>query len=94
MGLLGSLPYLAAALGYSSGGHFSDRHFSSKRRIPIVVGLIVGGITTHLAAIAPTGEWAIGFDPAFSLRVHVGGRHLYPTARHGTARQSAAFGHQ
>jgi nitrate/nitrite transporter NarK len=58
MGLLGSLPYLAGALGYYLGGHFSD-YFSSRRQVPIVTGLLVGGAATYLAAAAPTGEWAI-----------------------------------
>lgn len=59
MGLLGSLPYLAGAIGYYLGGHFSDGYFSSRRHVPIAAGLLLGGITTYLAAAAPTGEWAI-----------------------------------
>lgn len=59
MGLLGSLPYLAGALGYYLGGHFSDCYFTTRRQIPIVTGLLAGGITTYLAAVAPTGEWAV-----------------------------------
>lgn len=59
MGLMGSLPYLAAALGYYLGGHFSDCYFTTRRQIPIVIGLLAGGVTTYLAAAAPTGEWAI-----------------------------------
>jgi sugar phosphate permease len=43
MGLLGSLPYLAGALGYYLGGHFSDCYFTHRRQIPIVVGLLGGG---------------------------------------------------
>jgi sugar phosphate permease len=58
MGLLGSLPYLAGAVGYYLGGHSSD-YFSSRRQVPIVIGLVLGGATTYLAAVAPTGEWAI-----------------------------------
>jgi len=58
MGMLGSLPYLAGALGYYLGGRFTD-HFSSRRQIPIMAGLLAGGAMTYLAAVAPTGEWAI-----------------------------------
>lgn len=60
MGLLSSLPYLAGALGYYLGGHFLDGYFRSRRYVPIVIGLVVGGAATWLAAAAPTGEWAIG----------------------------------
>lgn len=59
MGLLGSLPYLAGALGYYLGGHFSDGVFSRRRQVPIVTGLLIGGTATYLTAAAPTGEWAI-----------------------------------
>ena len=59
MGLLGSLPYFAGALGYYLGGHFSDLYFTRRRQIPIVIGLLGGGAMTYLAAVAPSGEWAI-----------------------------------
>ena len=59
LGLLGSLPYLAGALGYFLGGYFSDGFFKNRRHIPIAAGLLGGGVTTYLATAAPTGEWAI-----------------------------------
>lgn len=59
MGLLGSLPYLAGAVGYFLGGYFSDCYFNHRRQVPIAIGLLGGGATTYLAAVAPTGEWAI-----------------------------------
>lgn len=59
MGVFASLPYLAGAAGYFLGGYLmSDHRFSHRRRAPIAIGLIGGGIGTWLAAIAPTGELA------------------------------------
>jgi sugar phosphate permease len=59
MGFFASLPYLAGAVGYYLGGHISDKYFSSRRHIPIVLGLTLGGVMTYAAAIAPSGEWAV-----------------------------------
>jgi len=59
MGLLGSLPYLAGALGYFLGGFFTDCYFSSRRQAPIVAGLLLGSATTYLAAVARSGEGAV-----------------------------------
>jgi sugar phosphate permease len=59
MGLLGSLPYFAGAVGYFLGGWFSDHYSDNQRRIPIAIGLLGGGVTTHLAVAAPSGEWAV-----------------------------------
>ncbi len=59
MGLLAPLPYLAGAVGYFVGGYaMSDRRFNQRRRVPIAIGLIGGGVGTWLAAVAPTGELA------------------------------------
>ncbi len=59
LGLLGSLPYLAGALGYFLGGYLVDGYFKNRRHIPIASGLLAGGVTTYLATVAPTGEWAV-----------------------------------
>jgi len=59
MGLLGSLPYLAGALGYFLGGFFTDCYFGRRRQLPIVAGLLLGGVSTYLAAAASSGEWAV-----------------------------------
>lgn len=59
LGLLGSLPYLAGALGYFLGGYFSDGYFRQRRHIPIATGLLGGGFMTYLATAAPSGEWAV-----------------------------------
>jgi sugar phosphate permease len=66
MGFFAPLPFLAGAIGYYLGGHLSDKYFSHRRQIPIVFGLILGGGMTYLAAISPTGEWAVAaLAPAF-----------------------------
>ena len=59
VGMFAPLPYLAGAAGYYLGGHISDKYFSGRRRIPILAGLILGGVATYLVAIAPSGEWAV-----------------------------------
>lgn len=59
MGMFASLPFLAGAIGYYLGGHISDQHFRRRRHIPILFGLLGAGAMTYLAAIAPTGEWAV-----------------------------------
>jgi sugar phosphate permease len=59
LGLLGSLPYLAGALGYFLGGYLVDGYFKNRRHLPIASGLLAGGLTTYLATAAPTGEWAV-----------------------------------
>lgn len=59
LGVLGSLPYLGGAIGYYLGGHLLDGYFRERRHIPIAGGLIGGSAVTYLAAVAPSGEWAI-----------------------------------
>jgi MFS family permease len=59
MGIGASLPSVAGAIGYYLGGHVADRYFDAQRRIPIVFGLVLGGVMTYCAAVAPSGEWAI-----------------------------------
>lgn len=59
MGIYASLPFLAGAVGYYLGGVISDRYFSQRRQIPIRFALVLAGVMTYLAAIAPSGEWAV-----------------------------------
>jgi MFS family permease len=61
MGLMASLPYLSGAVGYLLGGYISDRYFSQRRKFPIIGGLLLGGITTYLAARSPNGECAVAW---------------------------------
>jgi sugar phosphate permease len=58
-GIFAAFPFLAGAVGYFLGGYLSDKYFRDRRQIPISVGLLIGGGLTYLAAVAPTGEWAI-----------------------------------
>src|SRR5262249_42841384 len=44
---------------YYAGGHLSDRYFANRRHIPVLLGLILAGGMTCLAALAPSGELAI-----------------------------------
>lgn len=59
MGLWASLPFLPGAVGYYLGGHISDKYFSRRRHLPILVGLIGAGAMTYIAAGATSGEWAV-----------------------------------
>lgn len=94
MGLLSSLPYLAGALGYYLGGYFLDGYFGKRRQVPIVIGLLVGGISTYLAAAAPTGEWAIAaFICAFLFMfISAGGIFSLPLVLVPRQAVGAAFG--
>lgn len=58
-GVFVAFPFLAGAVGYFLGGYLSDKYFRDRRDIPILVGLLISGALTYLAAVAPTGEWAI-----------------------------------
>jgi sugar phosphate permease len=94
MGLLGSLPYLAGAVGYYLGGHFTDCYFSRARQIPILAGLLLGGVSTYLAAMAPSGEWAIAFlvMSFLFLFVSAGGIFTMPLVIVPAGAVGAAFG--
>lgn len=59
MGVLASLPSLAGALGYVVGGQVSDRWFHQRRWIPVLVGLVLSGLCTYLAATAATAVHAV-----------------------------------
>jgi sugar phosphate permease len=59
MSVFAALTNLGGALGYVAGGYLCDRYFSQKLRIPIVVGSIIAGGATYLAANASSGEWAV-----------------------------------
>lgn len=61
MGIFATLVNLAGALGYPLGGYVGDRYFGQNLRVPIILGLIVSGGFTYLAARAPTGEWAVAY---------------------------------
>jgi len=59
MGLFASLPFCAGACGYFAGGYLSDRYFSRRRHVPIALSLITAALSTYIAAVAPSGEWAV-----------------------------------
>jgi sugar phosphate permease len=94
LGLLGSLPYLAGALGYFLGGYFVDGSFKNRRHVPIASGLLGGGITTYLATLAPTGEWAVAALVLSFLCVFIaaGGIFTLPLVTVPKQAVGAAFG--
>jgi sugar phosphate permease len=94
LGLLGSLPYLAGALGYFLGGYFVDGYFKNQRHVPIASGLLGGGITTYLATLAPTGEWAVAALVLSFLCVFIaaGGIFTLPLVTVPKQAVGAAFG--
>jgi sugar phosphate permease len=59
MGVFAAITNLAGAAGYVLGGYACDKYFSSNLRVPIVFGLLASAGMTYLAAVAPTGEWAV-----------------------------------
>jgi sugar phosphate permease len=58
-GVFAAFPFLAGAVGYFLGGYLPDKYFRDRRHIPIALGLFMGAGLTYVAAVAPTGEWAI-----------------------------------
>jgi sugar phosphate permease len=94
LGLLGSLPYLAGALGYFLGGYFCDGYFRHRRYLPIAAGLLGGGLTTYLATLAPNGEWAVlALILAFlSVFIAAGGIFTLPLVTVPRHAVGAAFG--
>lgn len=71
MGYFATLPALSGAVGYCLGGYISDRYFSQRRHLPIVLGSLLGGAATYLAARAPTGEWAVAYLTVAFLFMYV-----------------------
>lgn len=61
MGLLAALPALAGALGYALGGQISDRWFTEKRQVPVLIGLVLSAGFVYLAATAATGEATVAY---------------------------------
>lgn len=59
MGIFAALTNLSGAVGYPLGGYLCDRFFSQKLYVPIVLGTVLCAGFTYLAAIAPTGQWAV-----------------------------------
>jgi sugar phosphate permease len=59
MGVFSAITNFAGAIGYPLGGYLCDKYFGQRLRVPIMLGLIVSGGFTYLAAVAPTGEWAV-----------------------------------
>jgi len=59
MGTFAAITNLAGALGYVWGGYLCDRFFAHRMQMPIIVGLLLSAAFTYLAAVAPTGEWAV-----------------------------------
>ena len=59
MGVYASLPFFSASIGYYLGGHFTDKFFNKRREFPVVLGLALSAIFIYLAAVAPSGEWAV-----------------------------------
>jgi len=94
MGVFASLPFLAGAFGYFLGGIISDKYFSVRRKIPIVFGLIIGGGVTYLAAVSPSGEWAVAALTIvfFFLFISLGGIFTLPLVLVPPAAVGGAFG--
>ena len=94
MGMLAPLPYIAGAIGYYAGGHLSDRYFANRRQIPVLLGLILAGGMTCIAALAPSGEWAIAaLVPGFlCLFVASAGLFTLPLVISPPAAVGGAFG--
>lgn len=61
MGIYASLPFVAGTIGYYVGGHVGDKYFQDNRRVPTVIGLLTSAVFTFLAAVAPSGEFAVAF---------------------------------
>jgi sugar phosphate permease len=59
MGVFTALTNFAGVLGSLLGGILCDKYFGQKLHIPMLFGLIVSGIFTYFAAVAPTGDWAV-----------------------------------
>jgi nitrate/nitrite transporter NarK len=59
MGIFAAATNLAGAIGFVLGGYICDKYFSERLRVPVVLGLITSAAFTYLAAIAPSGEWAV-----------------------------------
>lgn len=59
MGIFTALTNLSGAIGYPLGGYLCDRFFSQRLYVPIVLGTLLCAAFTYLAAIAPSGEWAV-----------------------------------
>jgi len=59
MGVFAAITNFAGALGNPIGGYLCDRFFSQKLRIPIIWSSILCALFTYLAAVAPSGEWAV-----------------------------------
>jgi MFS family permease len=61
MGMYAALVSIASAVGMPLGGYLCDKYFSRNLRIPIILGLAASSGFTYLAAVAPTGEWAVAY---------------------------------
>ena len=59
MGVFAAVTNLAGAVGFMLGGYLCDRYFTDRLRVPIIVGLLTSAVFTYLAAVAPSGEWAV-----------------------------------
>jgi nitrate/nitrite transporter NarK len=92
MGLFTALTNLAGVVGFALGGYLCDGRFKGRLRTQIILGLLVSAVFTYLAAIAPTGEWAVGalvlvfltaniaFTAIFTLPLLIVPKHAVGTA--------------
>jgi len=61
MSVFTAITNLAGMVGFVLGGYLCDRYFSERLRVPIIAGLLTSAACTYLAAVAPTGEWAVAW---------------------------------
>jgi len=94
MGLFTSLPFFAGGLGYLSGGYLTDRYFNRRPHAPIVLSLAAAALSTYLAAIAPSGEWAVLCLVAafFFLCIGLSGLFTFPLIVVPTGSVGVAYG--
>lgn len=54
MGIVASLPFFAGGIGYIVGGWLSDRYFTERRKVPIIVCMWISSIFLYLTYVAET----------------------------------------
>lgn len=59
MGIYTAIPLLSGAVGMLIGGYISDRSFHSKRKVPIITGILAGSLFLYLNSCVTTASMAI-----------------------------------
>lgn len=94
MGVFAAITNLAGALGFPLGGYLCDKYFSHKMRVLVIVGLLLSALFTYLAAVAPSGEWAVFYFVLLFLSMNAASTAIFtlPLVLVPKTRIGGAFG--